>query len=311
MPVFSPFIRYFDEVARQGSIRKAADRLNVAPSAVNRQILKLEDELGAPLFERLPRGLRLTAAGEILIDSVRRWQQDYTRARAQLEELRGLRRGHVSIAVVEGAIAEFLPDVLASFNRSYPLVSLAANVHGSEGVLRRLRAGEVEIGILFNPPLTPAIRVAQSKRYRLGAIVPPDHALAKRRSVRLRDCAEFPAIISAETVSLRAVLDAALAKSRVRLQPVAESNSIAVMKTLARRGVGVAYLTTIDIALEAAAGDLVYRPLQDGAIPASTLSVCVAAERYLSPAATLLVAHFSEMLARIDGEAAGDLPVRK
>src|SRR5262245_32945798 len=55
LPVFSPFIRYFDEVARQGSIRRAADRLNVAPSAVNRQILKLEDELGAPLFERLPR----------------------------------------------------------------------------------------------------------------------------------------------------------------------------------------------------------------------------------------------------------------
>ncbi len=303
MPVFSPFIRYFDEVARQGSIRKAADRLNVAPSAVNRQILKLEDELGAPLFERLPRGLRLTAAGEILIESVRRWQQDYTRARAQLEELRGLRRGHVSVAVVEGAIAEFLPDVLASFNRSYPLVSLAANVHGSEGVLRRLRAGEVEIGILFNPPLTPAIRVAQSKRYRLGAIVPPKHPLAKRRTVRLRDCAEFPAILSAETVSLRAVLDAALAKARVRLKPVAESNSIAVMKALARRGIGVAYLTTIDIALEAAAGDLVYRPLQDSAIPASTLSVCVAAERYLSPAATLLVAHLSEMLARLDGEA--------
>jgi DNA-binding transcriptional LysR family regulator len=305
MPVFSPFIRYFDEVARQGSIRKAADRLNVAPSAVNRQILKLEDELGAPLFERLPRGLRLTAAGEILIESVRRWQLDYTRARAQLEELRGLRRGHVSVAVVEGAIAEFLPDVLASFNRSYPLVSLAANVHGSEGVLRRLRAGEVEIGILFNPPLTPAVRVAQAKRYRLGAIVPPNHPLAKRRTVRLRDCAEFPAILSAETVSLRAVLDAALAKSRVRLKPVAESNSIAVMKALARRGVGVAYLTTIDIALEAAAGDLVYRPLQDSAVPASTLSVCVAAERYLSPAATLLVAHLSEMLARLEGEGVG------
>jgi DNA-binding transcriptional LysR family regulator len=302
MPVFSPFIRYFDEVARQGSIRKAADRLNVAPSAVNRQILKLEDELGAPLFERLPRGLRLTAAGEILIESVRRWQQDYTSARAQLEELRGLRRGHVSVAVVEGAIAEFLPDVLASFNRSYPLVSLAANVHGSEGVLRRLRAGEVEIGILFNPPLTPAIRVAQSKRYRLGAIVPPGHPLAKRRSVRLRDCAEFPAILSAETVSLRAVLDAALAKSRVRLTPVAESNSIAVMKALARRGAGVAYLTTIDIALEAAAGELVYRPLQDSAIPASTLSICVAAERYLSPAATLLVRHLSEMLVQLEGE---------
>jgi DNA-binding transcriptional LysR family regulator len=302
MPVFSPFIRYFDEVARQGSIRRAADRLNVAPSAVNRQILKLEDELGAPLFERLPRGLRLTAAGEILVESVRRWQRDYGRARAQLEELRGLRRGHVTLAVVEGVIAEFLPDVLARFNRAYPLVSFAANVHGSEGVLRRLRAGEVEIGILFNPPLSPAIRIAQATRFRLGAVVPPGHPLTRRRAIKLRDCAEFPAIVSAEAVSLRAVLDAALAKAQVRLKPVAESNSIAVMKALARRGVGVAYLTPIDIALEMGAGDLVSVPLQDAAIPASILSVCVAAERRLSPAAALLVEHFGDTLAQLGGQ---------
>lgn len=299
MPVFSPFIRYFDEVARQGSIRRAADRLNVAPSAVNRQILKLEHELGTPLFERLPRGLRLTAAGAILVESVRRWQEDFGRARAQLEELRGLRRGHVSLAVAEGAIAEFLPNVLAGFNRAFPLVSFAANVHGSEGVLRRLRAGEAEIGILFNPPLNPGIRIVQAKRFRLGAVVPPGHPLTKKRVVKLRDCAEYPAILSAETVSLRAVLDAALAKTKVRLKPAAESNSIAVMKALARRGVGVAYLTTIDIAGETGAGDLAYVPLQDSAIAASTLSVCVAAERHLSPAAAILVEHFGETLARL------------
>jgi DNA-binding transcriptional LysR family regulator len=306
MPVFSPFIRYFDEVARRGSIRRAADRLNVAPSAVNRQILKLEHELGAPLFERLPRGLRLTAAGEILVESVRRWQQDYGRTRAQLEELRGLRRGHVSLAVVEGIIAEFLPAVLARFNRAYPLVSFTANVHGSEGVLRRLRAGEVEIGILFNPPLSPAIRIVQATRFRLGAVVPPGHPLTKKRAIKLRDCADYPAILSAETVSLRAVLDAALAKTRVRLRPVAESNSIAVIKALARSGVGVAYLTTIDLALETGVGDLVYIALQDTAIPASTLSVCVAAERHLSPAAALLVEHLSETLARLGGQKMGD-----
>src|SRR5258708_35986320 len=229
MPVFSPFIRYFDEVVRQGSIRRAADRLNVAPSAINRQILKLEDELGTPLFERLPRGLRLTAAGEILVESVRRWQQDYGRARAQLEELRGLRRGHVGIAVVEGAIAEFVPDVLTRFNRAYPLVSFTANVHGSEGVLRRLRAGEAEIGILFNPPLNPAIRVIRAKAFRLGAVVPPDHPLTRKHAVKLRDCADYPAILSAETVSLRAVLDLALAKTWIRLKLASELNIIAVL----------------------------------------------------------------------------------
>jgi len=299
MPVFSPFIRYFDEVARRGSIRRAADQLNVAPSAVSRQILKLEEELGAPLFERLPRGLRLTAAGEILVENVRRWQQDFGRARAQLEELRGLRRGHVTLAVAEGVIAEFVPNVLASFNRAYPLVSFVANVHGSEGVLRRLRAAEAEIGILFNPPLNPAIRIIQAKAFRLGAVASPDHPLTRKRVVKLRDCADYPAILSAETVSLRAVLDAALAKTGVRLKLAAESNSIAVMKALARRGVGIAYLTTIDVALETSAGDLAYIPLQDSAIPASTLSVCVAAERRLSPAAALLVEHFSETLAKL------------
>jgi len=299
MPVFSPFIRYFDEVARQGSIRRAADRLNVAPSAVNRQILKLEDELGAPLFERLPRGLRLTAAGEILIESVRRWQQDFGRACAQLEELRGLRRGHVGLAVVEGVIADFVPDVLARFSRAYPLVSVTANVHGSEGVLRRLRAAEVEIGLLFNPPSAPAIRIVQAMRLRLGAIVPPGHPLTRKRAVRLRDCAEYPTILSAETVSLRAVLDTALARSKVQLRRIIESNSIAMMKSLVRRGVGVGYLTPIDMAVEAEAGELVYVPLQDTGIPSSTLSVCVAAERHLSPAAAQLVEEFSAALARL------------
>src|SRR5258708_19995681 len=233
MPVFSPFIRYFDEVVRQGSIRGGAGRPKVGPGGVNRQILKLEDELGAPLFERLPRGLRLTAAGEILVESVRRWQQDYGRARAQLEELRGLRRGHVGIAVVEGAIAEFVPDVLTRFNRAYPLVSFAANVHGSEGVLRRLRAGEAEVGILFNPPLNPAIRVIRAKAFRLGAVVPPDHPLTRKHAVKLRDCADYPAILSAEAVSLRAVLDVALAKTRVHLKLPPQTNTLAVLQALA------------------------------------------------------------------------------
>ncbi|MBL0932855.1 MAG: LysR family transcriptional regulator, partial [Alphaproteobacteria bacterium] len=64
-------LRYLDEIVRSGSIRKASARLNVASSAINRQLLALEAELGAPLFERLPRGLRLTAAGEMLIAHVR------------------------------------------------------------------------------------------------------------------------------------------------------------------------------------------------------------------------------------------------
>ena len=98
---------YFDEVARRGSIRGASETLHIAPSAIDRQILMLEQHHGVPLFERLPHGLRLTSAGELLVDSVRRWRRDADRVQSQIDDLRGLRRGKVTTAVVEGAIEFF------------------------------------------------------------------------------------------------------------------------------------------------------------------------------------------------------------
>ena len=86
--IHSPAIHYFDMVRRCNSIREAARRLNVASSAVNRQILKLEDEIGAPLFDRLPAGLRLTPAGEILTRHITVVLQDVERVRSELTPCR-------------------------------------------------------------------------------------------------------------------------------------------------------------------------------------------------------------------------------
>lgn len=91
-------MRYVDEVARTGSIRKAADHLNVMASAVNRRIMDLEEELGAPLFERRPRGVRLIAAGEVFVHYLREQDSGVERMRSQIEDLKGLRRGTVCIA---------------------------------------------------------------------------------------------------------------------------------------------------------------------------------------------------------------------
>ena len=85
------FLRYVDEVARAGSIRKAAEQLHVTASAVNRRVMDLEEELGAPLFERRPRGVRLTAAGELFVRYIREQTGDVERMRSQIEDLR--RRG--------------------------------------------------------------------------------------------------------------------------------------------------------------------------------------------------------------------------
>ena len=87
-------LQYIDEIARCGSIRKAAARLNVASSAINRQILALEEELGAQIFERMPRGLKLTAAGELCIEHIREVLKTYERMEARI---RGLKMPQVAM----------------------------------------------------------------------------------------------------------------------------------------------------------------------------------------------------------------------
>jgi DNA-binding transcriptional LysR family regulator len=120
-----------DAVARHGSIRKAAEALNVAPSALNRQILDLETDLGSALFERLPRGMRPTAAGEIFLAYTRQAISELKTVASQVEELRGLVRGQVNVAAVESVVGDLLPSAIAQFQTAHPNVRFFALSKGS------------------------------------------------------------------------------------------------------------------------------------------------------------------------------------
>ena len=110
-------LTYVDAVARHGSIRKAADTLNVASSALNRQILDLEKDFGSALFERLPRGVRLTAAGEVFLAYTRQAISELKAVESQVEQLRGLVRGQVGVAAVELVAGELLPSAITHSRR--------------------------------------------------------------------------------------------------------------------------------------------------------------------------------------------------
>ena len=293
MSIFSRFTQYFDEVARRGSIRRASERLHIAPSAIDRHILKMEEDLGIPLFERLPQGLRLTAAGELLVDAVRRWRRDFARVKSQIDDLQGLRRGEVTIALVEGSGA-FLSRALTSFAALYPAIAFRLQVSGSQSVVDQVLSGEADLGLSFNPPETHALRLERSLIYQLGAVVPPGHALIRSGEATLNGLADEKLIIPDESISLRAVLDAAWA-SAVGGTPryVVAASSIALMKTLAATGMGVAMLTAIDVIEETAAGTLAFIPLTGSKIPLSVLSLVSASGRTLSVPASLLLQHLA------------------
>ena len=137
-------LSYFDAVRRAGSIRAAARRLNVASSAVNRQILSLETEIGMPLFDRLPAGLKLTAAGEILAHHVINVLRDAERTESELDALHGLRAGRVELVTLEGLCHRIVPTAIASLGARAPRISIGVDILATEDIPDAVANGFVQ-----------------------------------------------------------------------------------------------------------------------------------------------------------------------
>ncbi|UCZ86509.1 LysR family transcriptional regulator [Pseudomonas sp. L5B5] len=261
--IHSSAIHYFDMVRRCRSIREAARRLNVASSAVNRQVLKIEDEIGAPLFERLPGGLRLTLAGEAFSRHVSLVLHDLERMRLELDALRGLKSGHVEIATVEGATAGLLPVVLKRMRELYPQVTIGVTVQGSQAIPQALVNNQADLGLAFALPRAPEIRQLSVGHFRLGALVSPEHPLADRGSVNFATCAEHGLILAKSELSIHHLLAPLHKRLGLLDKPPLQSNSMELARQMARHGLGVAFQTRVGIEEDLDKGELVHVPLSD------------------------------------------------
>ena len=196
MRAISQSFRCFDEVARRGSIRKAAESLHLTAAAVHQQILNLEEQVGAPLFDRLPRGMQLTTAGEIMIAAVRRGQRDFDSALSQVEDLRSLRRGHINLAVSHSSAEQLVPEVIEAAMKSYPGVTYGVRSGSGENILRWVATGEADIGYCLRRKPPPGVEEIGAFVQQLGLVTPPGHPLtALGKLPRLRDCLEHPLIL--------------------------------------------------------------------------------------------------------------------
>lgn len=301
-------LRYLDEVSRLGSIRKAAARLNVASSAINRQILALEKEVGAPIFERMPRRLRLTSTGEILIAHVRETLKGHQRVQAQIEALKGLARGEATIATMNGLAAGPLPRFLSSILDQHPRVHLRLRVLPFDQMTNALVTGEADLALTYNPPNSPGIRIIASHDLGLGAVTSPNHPLTKRRPLRLADCAEFPLAIADFSMTIRPPVDLAFTHADIPLHPTIETNSIEFMKKIARSGQAITFLNAVDVAEEVAAGEICHLPVEDLSKHPIALKLLVRARGGLDAFPSLVVEelrHAMPQLEPIDLEARG------
>jgi DNA-binding transcriptional LysR family regulator len=274
---------FVDAVARHGSIRKAADAMHIASSAMNRRILDLENEIGFPLFERLPRGVRATAAGELFLGYVRRSLKDLRHLEAQIDGLRGLARGRVRIAVAESVTTRLLPEAIASYQGRHPGIGFAITVDGPERLHSLLLKDAVDLIFTHAPIRDRAIEVLASVAQPLCALVPPDHPLAANKSVRLHDCVAYPIVMPDETLAVRAYLDAALERASIAVEPALISNSVETTKTFARIRNGVCF--SFHIGREPDVSGMIAVPLSDPVLSGVPLEFAARRGRVLPVAA--------------------------
>lgn len=280
--------RYFMAVAETGSVRAASRALNVAASAISRQLVQLEASLATPLFDRSGRGLSLTPAGAILLRGLRQASQGHENTLDELSALKGLKRGLLRIATVESVSVSMLPDMLLEFARSYPGIEVAVTVAGSEAVTGLVRDHHADLGFTFNPSSLEGLEALASRDLRLGAVLSPAHPLARAGKLSLVECADHPLAWPSQGLSLRAVLDSAPAARKIR--PAFECNSLRLMASLARRGSCIAFQTVIGIEQELAAGTLVFIPLTDKRMPVDRLLLVARAGAAARPAVEAFLA---------------------
>ena len=258
-------LRYAVAIAEEQSFTRAAERCFVVQSALSRQIKSLESELGVRLFARTSRKVEVTPAGEAFVKQARLCLQAAERAKASAAAAHGQIRGSLTIGVIPTVTAVDIAAVLGAFRRSYPEVGVHVRAGGSDEFLRRIAAGELDVGFLgLAEGVTPqGVQTQELSRERLVAVLAEGHRLAGQHRLRLKDLADEPFVDFPEGSSGREQSDLAFDRARLRREVSLEVNTADLLTGLVRQGLGVA-LVAPSVAREAPG--CVCIPVSDGPV---------------------------------------------
>jgi DNA-binding transcriptional LysR family regulator len=276
---------YFREVARVGSIRKAATSLNVAASALNRQIINLEDRLGTPLFDRLPGGMRLTVAGDLLLRHVVDTLHDFDRVRVAIDDLKAARSGHVAIAALDSLLVDFLPRVVDRFRGDFPAVTYSVMAAQPQEVPVMVAHGDIDMGLTFVGQFPNAVRIITEIAAPIGVVMRADHPLANKLADDFDEVSRYPILTQFGPLPKGADFDAAFSNFKSQIKPKLQSNSIQMLKVAIMLNMGVSFFTRLGFLQEIEKGDLAWRPLSSPGVNTLRIGVVVSAQRELSPPA--------------------------
>ena len=290
------FLTYFDEVARQGSIRKAAAVLNVSSTSVNRKIIGIEQRLGVRLFDRHADGVELTDAGAVVLEHCRKTIFDYQKILTQVEDIREVRAGHIHIATLDSVANSLLPEVIDQFAQTYPDITYTIQTALPDEVIQSVADGEASIGISFCNDLLPGVRIHSEKSTPIGAIMRPDHPLAERDALEISDLEPFHLVRSFDGRAKNSLVNEALSEANAHPDNQMFTNSLPLARALIMRKHGIGFYSKIGFIEDIDQGRLRYITVLSPVLSDLKMGILISSRVNQTPAYHLFCRSLSKSL---------------
>lgn len=289
-------LNYLEAVARLGSIQAASRSIGIAASAIDRQIIALEEVCQTPLFERHARGMRLTSAGEAVVLLARRWRADEERLEEDLRTMRGEQFGTVRLGTMDSLANSILPELVEVFSARYPRIRFAINIMTPQDAAHELEIGTIDLALAFNLPSDRGRHTLWSAPLPFGCVVGQGHPLWGASRTTLSEASKHPLAAQSRELPVRAYLEKRYGWLFDPAEPALVTNSLQFLKQVLIGGRYLSITSQLDALRELENGTLCFVPLTDKGLNPQTISIAVDARRPLSRAARLVGEALAEML---------------
>ncbi|MBU2866424.1 LysR family transcriptional regulator [Pacificibacter marinus] len=287
----------FLAAVQTGTIRSAAEQLGLEPSTVSRNISALETATATTLIERGRNGVRLTEAGTLLLGYIHKQAAALEVLQSEFDALAHMKRGNILIAVGEGFVSDLIDHAMSAFNKRYSDITFSLSVGSTEYVSHLVATEEAHLGLAYNVPSDPRLRVEMSARQPLVALVRKEGAFDTGAAFDLKRLASLPCAVPPKSFGVGTMIAASEARHGVRMQALVETGSIAALTTFVRNDMGYTILPRFVVEAELASGLFSAYPIIADTFQGGVAALVRKEGRRLPQAAQLFIKQLAGMAA--------------
>ncbi|MFS0562075.1 LysR family transcriptional regulator [Terribacillus sp. 179-K 1B1 HS] len=238
-------LEYFQTLAREQHVTRAAQLLSITQPALSRSINRLESQIGTPLFDRQGRTIKLNKYGELLLKRVDLILKEFEEGKNEIQSLLDPDKGEISLGFLHTLGTTIVPNIIGAFKEKFPQVRFHLKQNHSNWLLDNLQSGDLDLCLLSSFPMESNIAWTPLWQEELFLFFPKNHPLAKQESITLEEVADEPFILMEEGYALRVTIDSIFEQVGIRPKIMFEGEEVTTIAGFVGAGMGISILPDV------------------------------------------------------------------